>query len=275
MKAIALMAALLLATTAQAGPRYASDETRRVIEAMVEAHGGLERWRAAPSIRFYSVMHDNYARKEAFAWWIAYEVIDQKTRKVWQHWPMEDADVGYDSESVWWSNRPRANPPPQFIHFFYYFVNLPWITQDDGVALGEVKRFDWPGMGKELYEVKMTFDEAPGVGKSGKDYFVLYVDPDNYRLAGYQYAVGYRPMMDIMGQPPEREVFGPLWRLITRYEEVGGLLFPSAFRTMPEADERIVGNHVILDIDVSQPFEYEKARMPAGASRYEGPLTTE
>lgn len=274
MRALILIAAMLLASVSNAAPEYASEESRRVIEAMVEAHGGLERWRAVPSIRFYDVMHDNYHTKESFAWWIAYEVIDQKTRQVWQHWPMDDANIGYDGEQVWSENWKRGNPPPHMVHFFYYFLNLPWITQDDGVHLSNVEEFEWPGLDKTLYEVKMTFDVAPGPGKSGKDYFVLYIDQDTYRLVGYQYAAGYRPLLDVMGQPPEREVFGPLWRLITRYEEVGGLVFPSAFRTMPEADERIVGNHVILDIDVSTPFEYEKAQAPEGAAIFDGPLTT-
>jgi hypothetical protein len=59
-------------------------------------------------------------------------------------------------------------------------------------------------------------------------------------------------------------LFGPLWRLITRYEEVGGLLFPTAFQTMPEAGERIVGDHLILNIDISTPFVAAKAQMPDG-----------
>jgi hypothetical protein len=77
-----------------------------------------------------------------------------------------------------------------------------------------------------------------------------------------------------MNMPEGKEVFGPLWRLITRYEEVGGLLFPSAFRTMPGPDERIVGNHLILNIDISQPFEYDKAAAPDGADVFAGELQT-
>jgi len=274
MRIFILLAVLLLSSGAQAEPEYASEESRQVIEAMVEAHGGLKRWQDVPSIRYYNVMHDNYAGKESFAWWIAHEVIDQKTRQVWQHWPMDDADIGYDGTDVWSVNWKRGNPPTNQVYMFYYFINLPWITQDDGVQLGEVGRFEWPGTGKSLYEIKMTFAEAPGVGRSGKDYFVLYIDPDSHRLVGYQYAVGYRPLLDAMGQPQDREVFGPLWRLITRYEEVDGLVFPSAFRTMPGPDERIVGNHVILDFDVSQPFEYDKSEVPEDAKLFEGPMTT-
>ena len=272
---ITLLTALFLASHASAGPTYGNDETKRVIEAMVEAHGGIERWRAAPSIRFDNVMHNNYHGKKEFAWWVSHEVIDQKTRQAWQYWTMDDTTIGFDGKDVWSENWNRANPSPFMVHFFYYFVNLPWLTQDDGVSLSEVSRYEWPLFDKPLYEIKMTFDEAPSVGKSAKDFFVLYIDPDSYRLVGYQYANGYQPLLDIMNMPEGKEVFGPLWRLITRFEEVDGLLFPSAFRTMPEADERVVGNHVILNIDVSTPFEYDRAKRPEKSKLYTGSLVTQ
>jgi len=266
---------LVIGPLAAAGPNYASDESRRVIEAMVDAHGGLKRWNAAPSIRFDAIMHNNYASKEEFAWWVSHEVIDQETRQAWLDWPMDDAHIGFDGEKVWSENWNKGNPAAFMVQFFYYFVNLPWLTQDDGVVLSEPGRFSWPGIDGELYEIRMSFDAAPAPGKSAKDFFVLYIDPDSYRLVGYQYGSGYKPLLDLMNMPEGQDVFGPLWRIITKYEEVDGLLFPSAFRTMPEADERIVGNHVILNIDISKPFEYNNARMPEGALEYEGPLRTE
>lgn len=269
-----VLAALAISSIATANPDYATDETRDVIEAMVDAHGGLDRWRAAPSIRFDDIMHNPFHERGDFAWWAAHEVIDQKTRQVWQDWPMDDATIGYDGEQVWSSNWNKGNPAASMVHFFYYFVNLVWITQDDGVVLSDVTRFDWPNVGDALFQVRMSFVDAPGVGKSYKDFFVLYIDPETYRLVGYQYANGYQPLLNVMNMPQGKEVFGPLWRVITRYEEVGGLLFPSAFRTMPGPDERIVGNHLIMNIDVSKPFEYERAAKPVNADVFEGPLQT-
>lgn len=271
---LAVLLLSLAMSVVQAKPTYENAESRRIIEAMVEAHGGLERWRAVDSIRFDNVMHNNYHGKNEFAWWVAHEVIDQKTRRAWQQWPMDQASIGFDGEQVWSQNWQRANPPPMMVHFFYYFVNLPWITQDEGVILSAPSAFRWPGVDKELHEITMRFAKGRDVGKSDNDYFVLYIDPESYRLVGYQYATGYRPFLTLVGLPKERKVFGPLWRTITRYQEVDGLLFPAAFHTSPEADERIVGNHVILNIDISQPFEAEKAAMPAGAQAYAGPLTT-
>jgi len=270
----AILFALFQPIFCGAQPIYENAEARRVVEAMVDAHGGIERWRAAPSIRFDNVMHNNYHQKEAFAWWVAHEVIDQKTRRVWQDWPMDDAQIGYDGEKVWSSNWNRGNPSAFMVHFFHYFVNLPWLTQDDGVLLSAPTRFNWPGTETGFYEIRMTYAEAPPVGKSAKDFFVLYIDPDTYRLFGYQYGSGYGPLVALMNMPEGQDVFGPLWRLITKYEEVDGLLFPAAFRTMPEADARIVGNHVILNIDVSTPFEIEKSEQPQDAVVFSGPLRT-
>jgi len=269
-------ASLILAIPfAAAKPHYANDETQRIIEAMVDAHGGIDRWRAAPAIRYDDIMHNSFAGKDQFAFWVAHEVIDQKTRQVWQDWPMDNARIGYDGKQVWSENWQKGNPSASMVHFFYYFVNLPWITQDDGVILSEASMFTWPGIEQELYEIRMTFDAAPAIGKSVKNYYVLYIDPESYRLVGYQYANGYKPLIEKMGLPEGKEVFGPMWRFITRYQEVDGLLFATAFHTMPEPDGRIVGNHLILNLDISTPFEYEKSKMPANADRFNGPLTTD
>jgi hypothetical protein len=270
-----IILAFLFSPNCFAAPDYASDETKRVIEAMVEAHGGIDRWRAAPSIRFDNVFHNNYAGKGEFAWWIVHEVIDQKTRRAWQDWPMDDSRIGFDGKTVWSTNWTHGNPSAFMVHFFYYFVNLPWLTQDDGVQLSAATRFNWPGTEEEFYEIRMTFDAAPSVGKSAKDFYVLYIHPETYRLFGYQYGSGYGPLLDLMNMPEGKETFGPMWRLITRYEEVDGLLFPTAFHTMPEADERIVGDHVILNIDVSMPFETEKSVQPEQSVTFSGPLTTD
>ena len=187
---------------------------------------------------------------------------------------MDDAQIGFDGEKVWSTNWNKGNPSASMVHFFYYFVNIVWMTQDDGVLLSETTRFDWPNLGDGLYRIEMRYADAPDIGKSYKDFFVLYIDPETYRLVGYEYANGYQPLLNVMNMPEGKEVFGPLWRVITRYEEVGGLLFPSAFRTMPGPDERIVGNHLILNIDISKPFEYDRAKAPEGADIFEGELRT-
>ena len=263
---LVLISGLLISPRLSAQPEYATAETQTIIEAMVKAHGGLERWQQAPAISFETVMHNNYHGKNELAWWVARETIDQRTRQVHQEWFLDDAEIAFDGEQVWASHWQKANPPTAMLYFFYYFVNLPWLTQDDGVRLSEVSEFTWPGLGGKTYhEIKMTFAEQPVIGKSPLDYFVLYIDPDTHLLAGYQYAVGNRAFLDALGQPKERQLFGPLWRLITKNQTVDGLVFPAAFRTMPEANERIVGNHLILNVDVNTPMDPSLLKAPASA----------
>jgi len=264
----------IMESVAFACPEYANEETKRVIEMMVDAHGGIDRWRAAPSIRFDDLMHMEGHEKGQFGWWVAHEVIDQETRQVWQDWPMNDARIGFDGTEVWSENWNAGNPSAMMVHFFYYFVNLPWLTQDDGVILSAVEKSTWDGIDGELYKVRMTFDGAPSVGKSGKDFFVLYIDPESYRLVSYQYGSGYEPLTAMMGMP-KGSVFGPMWRVITHYEEVEGLLFPTAFHTMSGPDGRMLGDHIIMNIDVTTPFETEKAARPEGSVVFAGPLRTD
>jgi len=271
---IAVIFCMVIESNACAGPEYANDETRRVIEAMVDAHGGIERWHAAPSIRYDGIMHMEGHDNGQFGWWVAHEVIDQKTRQVWQDWPMEDSQIGYDGEEVWSVNWRQGNPTAMMVHFFYYFVNLPWLTQDDDVILSAVEKAYWTGIDGELYKVTMSYEHAPTVGKAATDTYVLYIDPESYRLVSYQYGTGFGPWIDLIGMP-KGSTFGPMWRVITHYEEVDGLLFPSAFRTMPEAGGKILGDHVIMNINVSMPFESGKAQKPAGADVFPGPLRTE
>lgn len=249
-----------------AAPEYPDQKTKEVIEAMVNAHGGIDKWRSIPAISFDSVMHNNYHGKNELAWWVARESVDQQNKNVHQNWYLNDAQIAYDGETVWSHNWKKANPPTAMLYFFYYFINLPFITQDDGVLLSPVKDFAWPGHGGKTYhEVKMTFKNKPVIGKSQLDYFVLYIDPATNLLAGYQYAVGNRALLKALGQPAERKLFGPMWRLITKNQTVDGLVFPAACRTMPEADERIVGNHLILHVDVQTPFDKSLLVMPKGA----------
>jgi len=264
---IAIIAALVCPMmTVYAQPQYASGNSRDVIEKMIKAHGGIEKWRSVPAISFDAIMHNNYHDKNELAWWVARESIDQKTRQVYQDWYLNDAQIGYDGNNVWSNNWKKTNPPTSMLYFFYYFINLPWITQDDGVILSEVSQFEWPGHGGKTYhQVKMTFEKPPIIGKSALDYFILYIDPDSNLLVGYQYAVGNRALLKSLGQPPERKLFGPLWRVITKHQTVDGLVFPAAFRTMPEADERIVGNHIITHVDVKTPFDFSKVKKPSTA----------
>ena len=63
MKKFLLVLFLLGGNSSWAGPDYANEKTKEVIQAMVQAHGGIEKWRSLPAISFDNIMHNNYHGK--------------------------------------------------------------------------------------------------------------------------------------------------------------------------------------------------------------------
>ncbi len=244
------------------GPTYDSEYTEQVILDMVEAHGGLEKWQSAPTISYDNIFFNPFAQTERDKWWVYHETIDQKTRHAYQEWPVDDAFLAYDGNETWTKDWIRDNPPKMMVHFFYYFVNLPWLTQDPNVIISSVGTAGLPGLEKDYMTFEMRFKEKPTVGKTKDDFFKLYVDPDTYVLQGYEYSMGYGALLDGMGIP-EGEIFGPMLRVHDVFIEVGGLLFPSQFHTMPPDGSTTYGNHVIINHSISKPFDQSKVKRPA------------
>ena len=238
--------------TAQSGPVYATPETREVVERMIDAHGGLEEWRAAPSVSYDNIFFNPMA--PADSWWVSHEVTQQNTRRTYQHWPLDGAVLAFDGETTWTDGWRRANNPKFMVHFFFYFVNLPWITQDPGVVLGAPQRAPLPGDETEYITIEMTFSDAPTVGKTKDDSFKLYVDPETYLLKGYEYTIGWGPMLDGM-QVPEGQLFGPTLRVHDRFSTVDGLVVPAVMRTISGDGSQVFGHHTILNPSFSQAFD--------------------
>lgn len=261
---LATAATITLTANDELPANYATSETEDVINRLVEAHGGLDKWKNATTIAFDNVMYNPFAQSEAEKWWVSREVIDQKTRRAYQYWQIDDAVLVYDGEETWTTNWNRGNPPKMMVHFFYYFTSLPWLTQDDNVHLGEPGKGSLPGFDKEYVTIDMSFTEKPGVGKTERDLFKLYIDPDTYMLQGYEYSLGYGALLDLMGVP-EGELFGPMLRVHDAFTDVDGLLFPAQFHTMPTDGSTTYGNHVILNYSLTEPFDESRVAKPADA----------
>lgn len=262
----------VLSTSSQAqtasGPQYASEATQEVIEKMIEAHGGLKTWQNAPTISYDNIFFNPFATEgpDAYPWWVSHEVFDQRTRRAYHDWPLDDAHLTYDGEDVWTVHWGNDNMPRFMAQFFYYFVNLPWLTQDNNVRLGKMQRSKLPGSGtdKDYYTVEMTFTEKPAVGKTVRDKYKLYIDPDDHLLHGYEYWIGYGPMLDGMGIP-EGEIFGPMLRVHDSFAAVDGLVFPERFHTMSPDGSATYGYHVIMNHRIDAPFDEERMRKPSNA----------
>ena len=239
------------------GPYYSSVETKEVIGKMIEAHGGYEKWENAETFSFQNIMFSSSLGESPF--WINEVTVDQKSRMVYQDWLLHEASMVYDGNQTWSENWSIGNPPKFEALFFYYFLNLPWITQDDNVVLGNIARIKHDSFENEVYTVEMTFSDKPAVGKTKDDNFKLYIDTKTFLLKGYEYSIGYGHMLDLFGFPEDKKLFGPMFRINDAFKEVDGLIFPTLMHTGNTDMSQVYGNHAI--VNYSLDWEFDSSRL--------------
>lgn len=245
------------------GPNYATKETREIIEQMVEAHGGYDKWKSLETLSFTTAMHSESLGFVRF--WIKDQTVDMQTRRTYQDWPLFGSKLAFDGEKVWGIDWRIGNPPSHQQSVFFYYLNLPWLTQDDHVVLSEAEKLKHVAFDNEVYKIVMSYSEVPTVGKSKKDTYTLYIDSESYLLVGYEYTVGYGPMLDVMNIPKDQEVFGPMLRKHNYIAELDGLKFPILFTTHSADMKQQYGDHAIYDIKLNGDFDESRMVAPENA----------
>lgn len=256
---------LVSATPAVAqGPTYASNASRAVVQRMVRAHGGLERWRAAKTLRYDNVFFNPLAT-EGSPWWVVRETFHMPTRRTYHRWPLDGAELAFDGEKVWTRGWQQANYPNFMALFFFYFVNLPWLTQDTAARIGPTGPASLPGRTGTYDTLRVTWGPPYPPGRTGRDFFVLYVERETGRLGAYQYGIGYGAMLDLMRLPPDRTVFGPVLRLQDHFTTVDGLVFPARMHTGNLEGTRVYGHHALFNYSLTDPWDPSRLAAPPGA----------
>ncbi len=250
-------------------PEFKEESTKTIINEMINAHGGWDAWANAPSIKYDNIFF-NTSPNAKNPWWVSTEIIEQKgsdvnDRKVYQYYHIGGQkggfEMAYDGEEVWASSNWGIGNYPKFMtYFFYYFLNLPWLTQDENVMLSEIEEAIYNG--KPIYKVEMTFKKDPAIGKVKADSFVLYIDKEQKVLLAYEYSVGFGAQLDIMGTPKERKTMGPVFRHIDEYTNINGLLFPARMHTTNTDQSKVYGNHALINYSISTTFELNKIQRP-------------
>lgn len=267
MKRITLsLFSLMLAVLAMAdggGPKYASKETKEVIQKMIDAHGGYDTWKAMKTLSFTTTMHSESLGVLRF--WVNDQTVDMETRRTYQDWPVVGSKLSYDGEKVWSVDWRVGNPPSHQQSVFFYYLNLPWLTQDDHVVLSETELIKHPAFDNEVHKVEMSFSKVPTVGKSAKDTYTLYIDSQSYLLVGYEYTIGYGPLLDVVGAAKDQEVFGPVLRKNNYFGDVNGLKFAMLFTTHASDLSAQYGDHVIYDFRIDEAFDESRMTPPANA----------
>lgn len=240
-------------------PLALANDAERIVEKMIEAHGGMEAWQSAPTVSF---RHTLVSPQDPEDPWVSIETTEQGSRRTYQEWPRDGARIAWDGKTVWSTDWKRLNPPKFMVNLAYYFLNLPWLTQDPGVNLAMEGRGGVPNDDRDYLKVKMTFD--PGTGETPDDYYVIYIDPDTYRMRATEFVVTYGPMLDIFGVPAEVKFIGPIIHSYSEFTTVDGLVVPVAYSTFTPTGQ-LYGEHTVENWSFSKAFDETRLEMPEGA----------
>lgn len=245
------------------GPTYASPKAEKIIEKVLAAHGGLSKWRAAKTMRFTGIELYSVELTEGMSEWDRWgwseQTFELATRRGYHDLPIEKASLGSDGKRIWSRGLQGGNPPGARYESIFYFINLPWLTQDPGVHIADPGVGKLPNDAQEYITIKLTF--APGVGNTKDDYHLLYIDKETFRLKATQYVVTYAALLDLLGFPPEKTSFGPLVRIFDDYVTVAGLTVPSRYRTYGADGEQLFGIHLISNIQFGIPLDESRMKL--------------
>ena len=254
---LTFFAALLFTTSwaAAQGPSYADKKTERLIKKMIKAHGGYDKWKNAPSMSFHHVMKGRNLE------WVSDEIHQQGSRKSHLTWH-DGSTLGFDGQNVWSKDWKIANPAGMMAGVAYFFLNIPWITQDDGVQLKQIEDAEvkYIEEGKSYYTVHMTYR-----GASEYEYYDLYIDKKDYLLKGMKYTMVDKDLMKTFNMPASTKFMGPLLKVYKEYSDVNGLKLPTLYNThaLPQGGA-IMGVHEVSNYSLTQAFDETKSKKPVG-----------
>ncbi|GAB4520198.1 MAG: hypothetical protein Tsb0010_04490 [Parvularculaceae bacterium] len=268
-------AVALSAAAAEAEPHYDSAETRAEIEAMVEAHGGAERWFALPSVGFTATMYlaslPLSEERTLINNWRHYRVtIDPETSEAYVELGLYDVDGIYAAvtRDRWWRQPGTIfdvqfqDGPAQLAWYHYGMMALPFLTQVDGTNIARREDEVLPGVngGAPLRFYRMTYEPE---GREHGGYTDILIDPDTNLITAWRNGSWY-PILpgDILPDLPASPA-APL-RIVDRHQEVGGFVLPLSYRSGPPQGDP-VGMHLIHDIAIQGEFDRRKLMPPDNA----------
>ena len=249
MKPLSLLIALVVGLAVAAS---ADDKAERLVDEMIEAHGGLSAWQAAGAVYF----EDQWTQPGGEKGPVAQTTVEQSRRRAYLDYPEIDATIVWDGEKAWSTNWAMPMPPRFIASLNYYFLNLPWLVRDPGVHLAaEGTRRLWDD-DTEYETVRVTYDAE--VGDTPDDYYVLYIHPQTKVLKACEYIVTYRSIL------PEGVEHSPPHVLIYEaFAVVDGLTVPTRY-TIYE-DEAFYAGCEIMNWSFGRSFDEARMKMPDGA----------
>jgi len=252
---LALVTATLISTLLLSGAASASGPKTAdaIVDAMIEAHGGMKTWAMAPTVHW----QDSFLPAGAPAPMVGQFTVEQGPRRAYGEYPGTEMRFSWDGEKAWSENWSLPFPPRFLALLNYHFLNLPWLAKDPGVHLGKpgtARLWDDP---TQYLTIKITY--AAGVGDTPDDYYVLYIHPQTHQLKACQYIVTYQGIL------PEGVEAGPVHLLVfDEFTKVSGLLVPSHY-TIYNEDHTEYATCNIGDWSFTNAFDEGRMAMSAEA----------
>lgn len=248
-----ILAGALIVTVLPVAATHRTPDAEKITEEMIKAHGGMKGWRSAPTVTF----EDLFTPAGAPAGQTSRVTVEQTSRRAYIDFPGTEMRITWDGSNAWSENWSVPIPPRFLVQLNYYFVNLPWLTMDDGVNLGDVGRARLWDDPVEYVTILMTFDA--GVGDTPEDYYVLYIHPESKQLKACKYVVTYKALLT-EGQNKTREHV----LVFDSHKNVDGLLMPTHY-TVYELDHTPYATCAFDNWSFTQPFDTSRMKMPRGA----------
>ncbi|WP_194768049.1 DUF6503 family protein [Tamlana sp. I1] len=174
------------------------------LEKIFEAHGGLEQWK---SMRFLEFTMEKNGENEVTS-------TDLRNRKSLIETP--NHALGFDGNQVWLQNKNDVEykgKPKFYYNLMFYFYAMPFILADDGIIYGDADPLVFEG--KSYPGISIAYKS--GVGESPDDEYILYYNPETYKMEWLGYTVTF------FTQEKAKEWH---FRKYSEWQNVAGVLLP-------------------------------------------------
>jgi len=220
------------------------------ITKIFDAHGGLDIWNTMKSLEFTMKKPDGYE----------VTTTNLKNRKSLIEMPKHT--IGFNGENVWLKNKTEAaytlygGNPKFYYNLMFYFYAMPFILADDGIIYEDAdplvfKNVSYPG-------IKVSYES--GVGESSEDEYILYYNPESYKMEWLAYTVTF------FSKEKGKDFH---FRRYNNWQEVNGLLLPKTIISYNYKNNlpTTAGNETqFVDVKISKVKpEADSFEAPAGA----------
>ncbi|WP_445955283.1 DUF6503 family protein [Yeosuana sp.] len=187
------------------------------ISKVFKAHGGLEVWDDMKSLSFIMPKPDGNEITS----------VNLKSRK--SHIEMPHHAIGFDGKTVWLLKKDTLaykGNPKFYYNLMFYFYAMPFVLADNGIHYENAKSLEFDG--KQYPGIKVSYEI--GVGESSDDEYIIYYDPETYKMAWLGYTITY------FSKEKSKDFH---YIKYSEWQQVNGLLLPKTLQWYQVVDGKI------------------------------------